>query len=221
MKRKIVPIITLSVLLWLPVSGSGAALGTRQRTVTPTLITNVPGILVSDLAMYETNGYSSWDWGAASDGGQKWTTNMPASYTGATNAARLLSFFCFSDVHLTDKETPSWPYWSAYQTQPGFTKATLPPGDGNSSAYSPVMLYTTFVLDAAVRTANALHRLTPFDFGFSLGDDCNSAQYNELRWFIDILDGQYITPSSGTNAGATTIDRGGPHPSDRKTQKLS
>jgi metallophosphoesterase (TIGR03768 family) len=207
MKRKIVPIISMSVLLWLPISGSGAALGTRQRTITPTLITNVPGIFASDLARYETNGYSSWHWGAGSDEGQKWSTNMPAGYTGATNAARLLSFFCFSDIHLTDKETPSWPYWSAYKTQPGFTKnVTLPPGDGNSSAYSPVMLSTTFVLDAAVRTANALHRLTPFDFGFSLGDDVNSAQYNELRWFIDIMDGQYITPSSGTNAGATTID---------------
>jgi hypothetical protein len=60
---------------------------------------------------------------------------MPAGYTGATNAARLLSFFCFSDIHLTDKETPSWPYWSAYKTQPGFTNTvTPPPGDGNSSA---------------------------------------------------------------------------------------
>ena len=132
---------------------------------------------------------------------------MPGAYAGATNAARLLSFFCFSDVHLTDKESPSWPYWSAHQTQPGFTnKVTPPPGDGNSSAYSPVMLYTTHVLDAAVRTVNALHRLTPFDLGFSLGDDCNSAQYNELRWFIDIMDGQPITPSSGDHAGADTID---------------
>jgi metallophosphoesterase (TIGR03768 family) len=216
MKRKIIPIISASVLMWLPISGSGAALGTRQRTITPTLLTNVPGIFASDLALYATNGYSSWQWGPGSDGGQKWTTNMPAGYTGATNAARLLSFFCFSDIHLTDKETPSWPYWSAYKTQPGFTNQnslapgdtnfSLPPGDGNSSAYSPVMLYTTYVLDAAVRTANALHRLTPFDFGFSLGDDVNSAQYNELRWFIDIMDGQHITPSSGTNAGATTID---------------
>ena len=206
-KLKSVPIISMSVLLWLPISGSGAALGTRQRTITPTLITNVPGIFASDLALYETNGYSLWHWGAGSDEGQKWSTNMPASYTGATNAARLLSFFCFSDIHLTDKETPSWPYWSAYQTQTGFTnKVSLPPGDGNSSAYSPVMLYTTFVLDAAVRTANVLYRLIPFDFGFSLGDDVNSAQYNELRWFIDSMDGQYITPSSGTNAGATTID---------------
>ncbi len=208
MKRlKIIPIISLAALVLLPLSGSGAKLGTRQRTVTPTLITNVPGIVVSDLASYETNGYSSWHWGAGSDERQKWSTNMPASYKGATNAARLLSFFCFSDIHLTDKETPSWPYWSAYQTLPGLTnKVALPPGDNNSSAYSPVMLSTTFVLDAAVRTANALHRLMPFDFGMSLGDDCNSGQYNELRWFIDIMDGQYITPSSGTNAGATTID---------------
>jgi len=206
-KPGIVQIISLSIPLWFPIAGSGAALGTRQRTITPTAITNVPGIFASDLALYETNGYSSWHWGPGSDEGQKWSTNMPASYKGATNAARLLSFFCFSDVHLTDKETPSWTYWSAYQTLPGFTnKVSPPPGDGNSSAYSPVMLSTTFVLDAAVRTANALHRLMPFDFGMSLGDDVNSAQHNELRWFIDIMDGQYITPSSGTNAGATTID---------------
>lgn len=204
---KIIHIASLSLLLWLPLVSNAAELGTRQRTVTPTLITNVPGILVSDLASYATNGYSSWQWGAGTNEGQKWSPNMPAGYTGATNAARLLSFFCFSDIHLTDKESPSWPYWSAYQTQPGFIKNnTPPPGDGNSSAYSPVMLYTTFVLDAAVRTVNNLHRLTPFDLGFSLGDDCNSAQYNELRWFIDIMDGQYITPSSGDNAGAETID---------------
>jgi hypothetical protein len=61
------------------------------------------------------------------------------------------------------------------------------------------MLYTTQVFDAAVRTANSLHRLLTFDFGMSLGDDCNSSQHNELRWFIDVLDGGHITPSSGTN----------------------
>jgi len=207
MNLKIIAIIGLGILPLLPLSGSGAKLGTRQRTIQPTLITNVPGIFAFDLPLYATNGYSSWQWGAGMDEGQKWSTNMPASYTGATNAARLLSFFCFSDVHITDKETANWPYWSAYQTLPGFTNnVTPPPGDGNSSAYSPVMLSTTFVLDAAVRTVNNLHRLIPFDFGISLGDDANGGQYNELRWFIDTMDGQYITPSSGTNAGATTID---------------
>jgi metallophosphoesterase (TIGR03768 family) len=210
MHLRIIRIISLSLPLLVPLSGNGAELGTRQRTVTPVALTNVPGILASDLASYKTYGYSSWQWGAGQDGGQLTTNMMPNGYLRATNAARLLTFFCFSDIHITDKESPSWPYWSAYQTQPGFirnsTNNTPPPGDGNSSAYSPVMLSTTFVLDAAVRTANDLHRLMPFDFAMSLGDDCNSSQRNELRWFIDVMDGQHITPSSGTNAGATTID---------------
>jgi metallophosphoesterase (TIGR03768 family) len=68
------------------------------------------------------------------------------------------------------------------------------------------MLYTTHVLDAAVQTVNALHRKHPFDFGISLGDTCNSTQYNELRWYIDVLDGKVISPSSGAHAGADTID---------------
>ena len=68
------------------------------------------------------------------------------------------------------------------------------------------MLYTTHVLDAAVQTINALHKKNPFDFGISLGDTCNSTQYNELRWYIDVLDGKVITPSSGAHLGADTID---------------
>jgi metallophosphoesterase (TIGR03768 family) len=68
------------------------------------------------------------------------------------------------------------------------------------------MLYTTQVLDAAIQTINALHKENPFDFGIGLGDACNSAQYNELRWYIDVIDGKLITPSSGTHVGATTID---------------
>ena len=62
------------------------------------------------------------------------------------------------------------------------------------------------MLDAAVQTINALHKVTPFDFGISLGDDCNNSQYNELRWFLDTIDGKVITPSSGAHRGASTID---------------
>ncbi|HNW40243.1 MAG TPA: TIGR03768 family metallophosphoesterase, partial [Candidatus Omnitrophota bacterium] len=71
---------------------------------------------------------------------------------------------------------------------------------------SGIMLYTTQVLDAAVQTINALHKQDPFDFGISLGDTCNSTQYNELRWYIDVLDGAVITPSSGSHRGAGSID---------------
>lgn len=207
MKMDIIKIVGVSMALWLPLSGNSALLGTRQRTVQPVALTNVPGILLSNLPMYEVYGYSSWQWGPGADSGQM--TNIlsaPAGYT-ATNAARLLTFFCVSDVHICDKESPSASYWAAYETQPGFTNNTPAPGGGNSSAYSPVVLYTPQVLDAAVRTANAVNRVMPFDFAFALGDNANNSQYNELRWFIDVMDGNTnIIPSSGAHLGAATID---------------
>jgi hypothetical protein len=196
MKLEIIPIITLSILPLLPFSGSGAALGTRQRTIRPVALSpGTPMLYPYDVAAYAIYGYSSWQWGAGENEGQQLTL-MPTGYTGATNAAKLLSYLSVSDAHITDKETPCQAIYFAYQG-----------GIGSPSAcYSPVMLYTTQVLDAAIRTANAVNRLTPFDFALSLGDDANGPQHNELRWFIDVVDGQYITPSSGTNAGADTID---------------
>jgi hypothetical protein len=196
MKLEIIPIITLSILPLLPLSGSGAALGTRQQTIRPVALSpGTPLLYPYDVAAYAIYGYSSWQWGAGENEGQQLTL-MPTGYTGATNAAKLLSYLSVSDAHITDKETPCQAIYFAYQG-----------GIGSPSAcYSPVMLYTTQVLDAAIRTANAVNRLTPFDFALSLGDDANGPQHNELRWFIDVVDGQYITPSSGTNAGADTID---------------
>jgi metallophosphoesterase (TIGR03768 family) len=198
MKTKIIQIISLSILSWFPVSGNGAELGTRQRTITPVAVTNapVPPIYPSAVSNYAVYGYSAWKWGPGEDEGQQ-LTNMPVGYSGATNAARLFAFLSISDAHITDKESPCQAiYLSCYQ---GGT-------NGSSACYSPVMLYTTQVLDAAIRTANVLNRLIPFDFAMSLGDDANGPQYNELRWYIDVMDGQYITPSSGAHAGATNID---------------
>jgi len=206
MKPGIIRNISLSISLLLSISASGAELGTRQQTITPiALPTNTTPIMVSDLPLYSVYGYSSWQWGPGNDPGQQFDI-MPTNYPGATNAAKLLTFFCFSDIHITDKESPSQSPWPGYQTLTGFESGSLPPSNGNSSCYSPVMLRTTQVLDAAVKTANNLNRLMSFDFGMSLGDNCNSSQYNELRWFIDVMDGKYIAPSSGAHLGATNID---------------
>ena len=68
------------------------------------------------------------------------------------------------------------------------------------------MLYSTQVLDAAVQTVNDLHQRDPFDFGIALGDASNSTSFNELRWYIDVIDGKPITPSSGAHRGADSVD---------------
>ena len=117
----------------------------------------------------------------------------------------LLTFFTISDMHICDKESPARAIYTGYQypeprvTNP-LTGALQPAGD--SSCYSGIILYTTHVLDAAVQTINALHKETPFDFGIALGDACDNTQYNELRWYIDVIDGKLITPSSGAHLGA-------------------
>ena len=202
MKLALISLLGLAILVGLPASGSGAALTSRQQTIVPrTLPPNTPPLAPSNVSLYMSSGYGAWDVGAGTNEGRSFTL-MPASYTGAGNAARLLTFFTMSDIHLTDKESPAEvPYlgWTA-----GFTNTGL--GGLNPCAYSPVIFDTPHHLDTAVRTINALHRVNPFDFGMVLGDNCNASQLNEVRWFIDVMDGKYITPSSGAHLGTNTID---------------
>jgi metallophosphoesterase (TIGR03768 family) len=188
-------------LLALQVDGAGVEVGTRQRTLVPVELPTYTPIAPSNVAAYVEEGYAQWQWEGGTNHGVRLDL-MPADYVMATRQARLLSFFTISDIHITDKESPAQvPYfgWSA-------PFGTQGPGGLNPSSYSPAMCATTHLLDATVQTINALHRLAPFHFGMALGDFCNSGQYNELRWFIDVMDGKTIVPSSGAHRGADTID---------------
>jgi metallophosphoesterase (TIGR03768 family) len=180
--------------------GGAGPVTARMRTILPVAVpagtTQIPP---RDLAHYATYGYSAWVAGAGEDQGRKYDL-MPTGYAGSANAARLLSYFTMSDVHITDKESPAESIYFGWSAPANPTPGLF------SQAYSPVCLSTTQVLDAAVRTINALHRETPLDFGICLGDVGNASQRNEVQWFIDVMDGKYITPSSGAHLGATTID---------------
>ena len=200
----LIAICTFPFLMLSGCGGSGKGVNssqvttTRQQTIRPVAI--LPGttqIPPNDVANYGTFGYSTSQTGPGEDQGRKLNL-MPTSYAGSPNTARLISFFSISDIHITDKESPAQVPYFGWMTP-------FQAGGLLSQVYSPVMLSTTQVLDAAIRTINALHHQTPLDFGISLGDVANSSQYNELRWFIDVMDGKYITPSSGSHLGAETI----------------
>ncbi|HOW56016.1 MAG TPA: TIGR03768 family metallophosphoesterase [Syntrophorhabdaceae bacterium] len=169
---------------------------TLQRTVIPDKVPAGSKVRIEEISKFRQNGYGTWSYGPGLPSETR-TDIMPAGYDGGSAARKLklLSFFTISDIHIADKESPSQAIYLQQSKYPFVT-----------SAYSPVMLYTTHVLDAAVQTINALHKKDPIDFGISLGDTCNNTQYNELRWYIDVLDGKVITPSSGAHLGAGSID---------------
>jgi metallophosphoesterase (TIGR03768 family) len=174
---------------------------TVQRTIaqgaTPSAAINL-----WEISRYSSYGYGNWTYGAGL-ACEKRLDIMPATYScsAVTKKTNLLNFFTISDIHITDKESPN---------QLIYLQRLHPALPVGGSLYSGIMMYTTHVLDAAIQTVNALHnrdnKAHPFDFGLSLGDTCNTTQFNELRWYIDVIDGKVITPSSGAHLGADTID---------------
>ena len=170
---------------------------TAEQQICPVpLAATTPPINANELP-YSKYGYNAW---TPKPGLQHLKlTSLAPGYAGAPGVARLLNYFSISDVHITDKESPAQPLYFGWSAAWG-----APSSDG--SAYSPVILSGPQMLDAAMQTANALHQRTPFDFGIALGDDADNTQYNELRWFIDVMDGKLITPSSGDHLGDGSVD---------------
>ncbi|WP_295456615.1 TIGR03768 family metallophosphoesterase [uncultured Thiodictyon sp.] len=163
--------------------------------------TTLPGLSkpqICEVDQYTKFGYGNWTLGSPRPLVPR-TDIMPAHY-GSASAGRkvkFIHFFSFSDIPITDKEAPN--QLIHFQQIERFAY-------NNTSIYSPVMMYTTHVLDAAVQTVNALHKKNRFDFGLSLGDTCNSTSYNELCWYLDVIDGKVITPSSGAHLGTDSIE---------------
>ena len=170
---------------------------TAERTVVPDPVhPDAETFFPYEVEKYRPNGYGQWHFGP----GLRHERRLDLLGIGALppppgRAERLLRFFTITDIHITDKESP------AQAIVIGF-KGGSPLAIG---AYSMIMLYTTQVLDAAVQTIDALHRVDAFDFGLSLGDAANNTQYNELRWFVDVIDGKVINPASGVATDSSIV----------------
>ncbi len=91
------------------------------------------------------------------------------------NAHRLVRFVHLADIQLMDDESPA--------------RAADFDSPSVSSAIRPQDPLICRMLNAAVRSVNALDAEDPVDFLLLGGDNSDSAQENEVRWVMQILDG--------------------------------
>ena len=99
--------------------------------------------------------------------------------------ASLLNFLQMTDFQLIDEESPGRVEFLDATQRSGFF-------DPFSAAYRPQDSLTTQIIEASVRQArNTTSPVTGAQLDFTLltGDNADSQQFNETRWFIDILDG--------------------------------
>jgi metallophosphoesterase (TIGR03767 family) len=110
----------------------------------------------------------------------------------------LLNFLQLSDFQMVDEESPG-------RVEPVDTTQRAPGLNPFSAAYRPQESLTTQVTEAMVRQVrNAVSPVTSQRAQLTIltGDNADSQQYNETRWFVDILDGttgdpRQIDPDSG------------------------
>ena len=175
--------------------GSGATT-TLNRTLIPVPVPAYPILNITEAAKFDQYGYGQFTYGPGVPC-QKRFDLMPYGYTGesAKPSSALLRFFTVTDNHITDKESPCQAIFFA-------------PFGGPSgiNCYAPLILYTTQVFNATVQTINKLDTQKPFDLGLALGDMANNTQKNELDWFIRLMDGGHLIPSSGQQKPGTLPD---------------
>jgi metallophosphoesterase (TIGR03767 family) len=124
----------------------------------------------------------------------------------------LASFVHFTDIHLTDAQSPARVEFLDRFADMACSDFPL------SSAQRPQEAMSLQVLEAMVRQVRALRRGPasgrPFQFVICTGDNVDNEQFNEVRWFVDLLDGgKTVIPNSGDPSryeGVQAADWGDP-----------
>jgi 3',5'-cyclic AMP phosphodiesterase CpdA len=138
--------------------------------------------------------------------GEEGCEPSPAAKTGRhDDAAVLLNFLQLTDFQMVDEESPGRvEFVDGTQRAPGLQPF--------SAAYRPQEALTTQVTEAMVRQvrgASSPVTGTKPSLSILTGDNADSQQFNETRWFIDILDGnRRVDPDSGVPTAACAATPG-------------
>lgn len=120
-------------------------------------------------------------------GQQRVTRSLRWNQTKGAGSA-VAGFKQVSDVHVVDSESPGRVEF--------FDRCSF-----GSSAYRPHEAMSTQVGESMIRALNQIETGpvvgADLDFSISTGDNIDNNQRNELAWFIDLLNGDTITPNSG------------------------
>ena len=125
--------------------------------------------------------------------GEPYTVRTDLAQAGAGRASArrsLLVFHHLSDFRILDEESPLRAEWS--------DECDRPP---NVTAFRPQETLSVQSAAALIAAANDISR-SPVTggtaaFAIHTGNAVDNAQYNELRWFLDLVDGKPVYPDSG------------------------
>jgi metallophosphoesterase (TIGR03767 family) len=120
-------------------------------------------------------------------------TELAAAQSGREARRKsLLAFHHFSDFRIVDEESPLRSEWVD-----GCETAL------STSAFRPQEPLSLHAAAATIAQANRISE-SPVsgrhvDFALHTGNAADNAQHNELRWFIDMMDGKPVSPDSGAS----------------------